>query len=113
MKTTRYQIKDRLLALLIAFLMVMQIMPVNVLAEGGRIRLQSEPVRGQAYAKVDFIDSENGNQLHQLIAENGTIEVMPEKPFKEGRRFVEWNTEQDGSGETVTVGYEVAGDLNP
>ena len=107
MKTT--SITKRLYALILAIAMILQIAPVSALADDLN-RMRSNQTGGQTFFTVNFYEGEN--LLRQLIAENGTISVTPEKPFREGARFVEWNTKADGKGEKVDVGYSVTGDLD-
>nr|MCR4827153.1 InlB B-repeat-containing protein [Bacteroidales bacterium] len=62
---------------------------------------------------VSFYADANATELiSHLVVENGVIPVLPEAPFKEGYRFVGWNTAPDGSGDNVTTGYTVTADMN-
>ena len=110
MMTTQYQIKKRLLALLIAVLMVMQMMPVDVIAEGWTNRAVSKSVRGvESYRVTWTVDGTTGSYV---VTEEGVplSDILPASPTKEGDyRFVGWVDNENNPVDPATV---VTGDIS-
>lgn len=101
----------RLIPQILCVLMFLQMFPANTPAEEeGWQTITSDPIRGVTAYTVNFIRGED--VFSQMIVEGGTLETLPENPFQEGFRFVEWNTKPDGSGTTVVQDMAVTSDLD-
>ena len=106
----------RFLARVLVFAMMFQTLPTNLLAalaegdDGGWLQAVSNDVGNEQAYTVTF--KSDTDTLTQIVVEGGTLTVMPEKPFKAGYRFAGWNTKADGTGNVVTKGYAVTGDMD-
>jgi len=107
MKTT--SMSKRLYALILAIAMLLQIAPMTAFADGLNTT-RSNPTGGDTYSKIIFYV--NGTSEIEMILENGIISVLPQDPYQEGYNFKEWNTQEDGNGQKVTMGFTVSGTVN-
>ena len=89
----------RFMAMLMAMLMILQVMPVEAMAEGieGLKSRVSNVITGSTFFTLTFtVEGEDGNDdvITQYV-ENGQKPVLPENPAKAGYTFVGWFTADD------------------
>lgn len=100
--------KRRITALLLVVLMVLQMLPIDVLAEGWSTAVSNE-ARGAEYVNVKFqypvyTEDENGNEIiehyttivEQLV-KKGETAVVPNIPDVAGREFTGWVDAEDNT----------------
>lgn len=98
--------QKRFVAVLLTILMMMQMLPLNALAEAAWKLGGEASVEGAAYHRVTFTSEDK--QIAKQLFENGSpIVTMPEDPAKAGYRFVGWF---DGEQE-ISVGTTVQNDI--
>ena len=99
--------QKRFVAVLLTILMMMQMLPLNALAEAAWKLGGEASVEGAAYHSVTFTSEDK--QIAKQLFENGSpIVTMPEDPAKAGYRFVGWF---DGEQE-ISEGTVVQADIN-
>ena len=82
--------KKRIVAWILAIMMVIQILPVNALAEGvWRVAGQSNEDLHDTYSIVRFYVDDDTMIAEQHVA-SGTDPVYPQDPTKEGYEFDGW-----------------------
>lgn len=89
----------RFMAMLMAMLMILQVMPVEAMAEGieGLKSRVSNVITGSTFFTLTFtVEGADGNDdvITQYV-ENGQKPVLPENPAKAGYTFVGWFTADD------------------
>ncbi len=89
----------RFMAMLMAMLMILQVMPVEAMAEGieGLKSRVSNVITGSTFFTLTFtVEGKDGNDdvITQYV-ENGQKPVLPENPAKAGYTFVGWFTADD------------------
>ena len=105
----------RLIAMLMAVLMVLQVLPVETLAEGltGLSSVSSNTIQGTQYATVSFTVAENDVDPAQVpssvrVAVGRQIGTLPAGPERETYRFEYW---MDQNGQKVTENTTVESDM--
>ena len=101
----------RFMAMLMAMLMILQVMPVEAMAEGieGLKSRVSNVITGSTFFTLTFtVEGEDGNDVITQYVEAGHTPVLPEAPAKEGYTFAGWFVEDT----QVTDKTPITSDMN-
>ncbi len=78
--------RKRILSMVLAALLVLQVLPLTVLAEG--VAIISNVLRGQTYHTVTFLNGDT-TVATQYVRSGGTL-ILPEAPTMDDHRFDGW-----------------------
>ncbi len=95
--------RKRILSMLLALLLMFQIVPTSVLADG--VAIVSNVLRGQTYHAVTFMNGDT-TVARQYVLSGGTL-ILPEAPTRDDHRFDGWTC----NGAAVTSSTTVTSDM--
>ena len=102
----------KLVSLFLVMIMVFQVAPISVLAEGTALRgVNSNILRSAStHSTVEWdVDGEKGSYVVEDDAGLLLSDILPASPAKEGYRFIGW---VDAEGNPVNVSMPVTGDIS-